>query len=189
MPGEGYRQVVLRMARSHVDLDVPAGTSPQQATIGALQLTLVHGDEMPWELLPLTPKTIKPYGAPQRIPASTLTGQQALTTEPDYQDDGPPIPEDGLQLSEEEAAQIAGGIEGASPEESEEDDEGGGDLADVAEDVVAYLDLEDEFERRRFAGETITAEEYQHAHEMRENLRAAFSGGEDDDELPVEEVL
>jgi hypothetical protein len=178
----GFRQLIKRLCFTSVEMDAPEGTSKSDIIKAALQDVLVNGEKMKWITPPVGPKTILPYLEPKQIPASTLTGQEALTTEPEVAD--VVIPPDGLEVPDEVAAQIAGGVEGA---ELAEEGEEGDDEEDMAELLVRYLDLEDLLDTKRTKGEPITQEELDGAREMRADLRAAYAGVEE--EFDGEEIV
>lgn len=177
----GFRQLIKRLVFTSVEMDAPEGTSKSDIIKAALQDVLVNGEKMKWVTPPVGPKTILPYLEPKQIPASNLTGQEALTTEPEVAD--VVIPPDGLEVPDEVAAQLGATPDGEVAEEEEEGD----DEEDMAELLVRYLDLEDLLDGKRTKGEPITQEEVDGAREMRAELRAAYAGVED--EFDAEEIV
>ena len=79
----GFRQCIKRLSFTVVEMDAPEGTSKSDIRKAALQDVLVNGEQMKWITPPVGPNTILPYLEPKQIAASQVTGQEALTTEPE----------------------------------------------------------------------------------------------------------
>ena len=181
MAQRGWRQHLSRLCVGFVDMDAPDGTPARDISLGALQLAMTRGDEaIQWQVMPVGPKTIRLLGQPQEIEPSRLTGQQALTSEPEERE--PVIPPEGLEVPDEVAAQL-GGHDGEITEEGEDHDD-----EDMVSDLIAYLDLEDAIDAKRQSGDPILAEEYVAAREMRAHLRLAYTEDSAEIDGEVEEV-
>jgi hypothetical protein len=94
----GYRVRVQRLIFTDVELNAD---TPGEAVVGAMQVILQgeYPDDL-WIAPDVSPKTIRPMGAPQQIPLLDVGGQEAFTTDPEIPPDGLDV--SGVEFEEEE---------------------------------------------------------------------------------------